>query len=244
VLVWYMWSETGINTGMNTGIKYEISWVCRKSGSSLLPVPAGIKIIWYETNTSKNLWQIFFPKKIPWYPPGYHWKKIKKQWWASQKAKSLQHSEHLLGSISMPPDALKKLLWFFVFLHGLRDPEFVLLAMVGRNLKTFGFFYHGTYLSRCWFTQQGVFVLLWWCGVLYDGSCCGWCMQGFSELFWCPDGSMFGGAKSVEFNGFQSFHVGTSGDYALKNCHPLPLPLAPNYLDACGCTACRFQTLL
>ncbi len=90
-----MLSETGINTGMNTGIKYEISRVCPKSGSSLVPVPAGIEISWYETNTRKNLWQIVFKKKNPWYPGVITGKKQKKQWWASQKAKSPQHSEHL-----------------------------------------------------------------------------------------------------------------------------------------------------
>ncbi len=123
---------------------------------------------------------------------------------------------------------IKKIAMVFSF-YGLRDPEFVLgyLQWLEATFKTFGFFYHGTYLNRCWFTQQGVFVLLWWCGVLYDGSCCGWCVQGFSELFWCPYESMFGGAKCVELIGFQSFHVGTSGDYALKKLPPTPPPPRP-----------------
>jgi hypothetical protein len=68
--------ETGISTGMNTDIKYEISRVCPKSGSSLVPVPAGIKISWYEIKTSKNLWQVVFQKKILLYPQGYHLKKF------------------------------------------------------------------------------------------------------------------------------------------------------------------------
>jgi hypothetical protein len=41
MLVWCIGFDTGINTDMNTGIKYQTSLVGPKSGTSLRPVLAG-----------------------------------------------------------------------------------------------------------------------------------------------------------------------------------------------------------
>jgi hypothetical protein len=48
----------GINSGMNTGIKYQTNLVWPKSSTSLIPVPAGIKLSvdTHQSNTGLHLY--------------------------------------------------------------------------------------------------------------------------------------------------------------------------------------------
>ncbi len=56
MLIWYIGSKLGINIGMNTNIKYQTSLVwAKKSSTTIIPVPAGITISCYQTNTGPNL---------------------------------------------------------------------------------------------------------------------------------------------------------------------------------------------
>jgi hypothetical protein len=92
MLVWYIGSKIVINIGMNTYIKYQTNLVWpKKSGTSIIPVLAGITISCYQTNTGPNLSPC--PSSVTyvcccWFKAStalihstiWHWKEKAKQW--------------------------------------------------------------------------------------------------------------------------------------------------------------------